>query len=220
MSGLDVDCKFRVRNSADVFSGIYQGQDEQACINPRGDLLVANSLPPRAEAGRLKRIFKVITTTAVAPVVAIPTTTAQLSLWNGESGPNAKSYVITQIGAFCVVSAAAATSLQMVHLINVGIKAAPTASGLTTRGTAGQVYNGTGVTGLAVSVTDDGWFPAGNSVVGPASQIGLAVKAEIGGSIIVQPGFLYSIAVVANTATTITVRQYIEWEEYILPMGS
>jgi hypothetical protein len=218
MSGLDVECQFRVRAIGEVFAGT-QGDDQQAVINPRGDIAWANALPFRTEETRMRRSFKVITVTAVAPVVAIPTVTSQLSLWNGEQD-NGKIYVITKIGAYCVVSAGAATGIQMVHLINVSKVAAPTSAGLTMRGTAGQVYNGSAINALAVTVVDDGWFPAGNSVVGAASQIGLAVEADIAGGIIVPPGYRYSTAVVANTVTTITVRQYIEWMEVILPLGT
>jgi hypothetical protein len=216
---MEVDCLFRVRATQPSLEQLPQGTDQQAAINPRGDILIAQSLPTRTEETRLRRTFKVIATTAVAPVVALPTTTAPMSLWNGEQDTG-RLYVITKIGAICVVSAGAATGLQMAHLINVGKVAAPTSAGLVNRGTAGQVYNGSGIVALAVTVVDEGWFPVGQGPIGAASQIGMGVEANIDGGIIVPPGYRYSICVIANTVTTITVRMYIEWFECLLPLGS
>jgi hypothetical protein len=129
--------------------------------------------------------------------------------------------VIDDIFATVVVSAAAATGISMAHMLNMGKKSAPTAAAIVPKGLSGRVYNGRAVLALALAVTDDLWVPAncqGNQAPG-TNQIGSVVSAPIDGRIIVPPGHLYSIAVLANTAATITVRMGLRWHEVALALG-
>lgn len=181
-------------------------------VNPRGDLAVVQALPSLAEVVRMGESYFVIQAAAVAPVVALPTTTAQVSLWNGEPD-GGRCYVIDSVFATDVVSAGAATGIGLAALLNIGRVALPSGSLLTPKGLTGQGYRGAGKVVLAATVVDDTWAPLGSSVVGPASQIGLNLDVPVNGLYIVRPGHLFSLACLANTVTTITVKMGIRWHE-------
>lgn len=212
--GLSVDILGFVRR---VAPGLYSAGQAQAHVNSRGDSLVALGLPPLAEVVRMGESYGVVQASAVAPVVALPTATAQVSLWNGEPD-GGKSYVIDSVFATVVVSAGAATGIGLAGMLNKGRVSAMTAD-LTPFGLAGHAYAGKGKVDLAATVVDDGWHPIGNSVVGPASQIGLNVDVKVNGLYIVPPGGAFSIAALANTVTTITVKMGIRWHEVQLDLA-
>lgn len=217
MSGLAYDLQARVRGRSEAVTDANHGDPAPICINPRGDLQIAYGIPGVGDLTRLRNSYTVIAAAAVAPVTALPTTTAQLTLWNGEQ-ENGKIYVLDSIGFFTAVSAGAATQVGMVVCMNIGKKANP-AGAVVQKGLAGQVYRGTGNVTAAVTVTDDKWFPYGTSVVGPASQIGLVGEYPMDGLYVVPPGHMFSVAVIANTVTTITARAFIRWHEVLLPVG-
>lgn len=216
--GLSVDIQARVRGTVECLSELPGGESAPLVINPRGDLSIARALPEYAENGRLRNGYYVMQQTAVAPVVALPTTTAQVTLFNGELDMG-KTYFVTHVGAFCAVSAAAATELAVLGCMGQG-KKATVVSDITPKGLAGQRYKGMGLVDLAATVTNDTWSAIVGSIGNaPASQIGMNVEREIGGLIVIPPGHYFSIAVVANTVTTITVRQYIRWFEIQCPVA-
>lgn len=197
---------------------LYASGEGRPHINSRGELVIAQGLPPAAELVRFGESYTVIQASAVAPVVALPTTTAQVSLWNGESD-DGKSYVIDSVFATCVVSAGAATGIGLAGMLNNGKVSAMTADLTTIRGLAGHGYAGKARVDLAATVVDDGWHPIGSSVVGPASQIGLNVDVEVYGKYIVPPGGAFSLACLANTVTTITVKMGLRWHEVLIDRG-
>lgn len=196
---------------------LFSRGEGQPNINGRGDMLVSLALPPAVELVRHGESYGVIQATAVAPVVALPTTTAQVSLWNGEPS-NGKSYVIDSIICTVVVSAAAATSIGIAGMLNKGAVSAMVAD-ITPFGLAGHGYQGRGRVDLAATVVDDGWHPIGTSIIGAASQIGQTIDLPVKGLYIVPPGGAFSIATLANTATTITVKMGLRWHEIQLDLG-
>lgn len=202
--------------------GIQENLPQQGDSVPRlgggGEWLVLQSLPPLAEIVRMGNSYAAIQAAAVAPVTVLPSTTAQVSLWNGEAD-NGKSYVIDSVFGLVVVSAAAATNLGFAAMLNTGKKVQPAGSTLVQRGLSGKAYGGKGAVVLAATVTDDGWVPLGPSVPGPASQIGMSFDYEVNGLYIVPPGGLFSMAALANTVTTITVRMGLRWHEVPLALG-
>jgi hypothetical protein len=200
-----------------VAPNLYAAGEAQAHINPRGDALVAFGLPAAAEIVRMGESYGVVQATAVAPVAALPTTTAQVSLWNGEAD-GGKSYVIDSLFCSVVVSAASATSIGFAGMINKGRVAAMVAD-LTPFGLAGHNYAGKGRVDLAATVVDDGWHAIGNSITGAASQIGQTVDVPLNGLYIIPPGGAFSMAVLANTASTITVKMGLRWHEIAIPLG-
>ena len=217
MSGIAYDLQARVRGKAEAVLDANQGEDIPVLINPRGDLLVAAGMPGISDLVRMRQSYTAIAAAAIAPVIALPTTTAQVTLWNGELD-SGKVYVIDSVGFYCAVSAAAATAAGVVICMNTGKKTAPTGA-ITPKGLAGQVYRGTALVATSAAITDDKWFPYGTSIVGPASQIGLVGEYPVDGLYIVPPGHMISIAWIANTVTTITGRAFIRWHEVQLPVG-
>lgn len=217
MSGIAYDLQSRVRGKTEAVTDANHGESVPTLINPRGDLLISAGMPGISDLVRMRQSYTAIAAAALAPVAALPTTTAQVTLWNGEL-ENGKIYIIESVGFFTAVSAAAATAVGVVVCMNIGKKSAPT-SGITPKGLAGQVYRGTGIVATSASITDDKWFPYGTSIVGPASQIGLVGEYPVDGLYIIPPGHMFSIAVIANTTTTITCRGFIRWHEVQLPVG-
>lgn len=217
MAGLSYDLLARVRGKSEAFLDGTHGEPAPVLINPRGDLCVALGLPGVAELVRLRRSYMAIAPAAVAPVAALPTTAAHLTLWNGEQ-ENGMIYAIESVGVFTAVSAGAASQVGVAVCMNIGKKASPT-SDTTPRGLAGQAYRGTAVVDAGATITDDKWQPFGTSIVGPASQIGLVAEFPVEGLFVVPPGHMFSVAAMANTGTTITTRCFIRWHEVQLPVG-
>lgn len=217
---LDAEILGRVRQLAPTQENLAQGDDAMLSINTRADLLVAQALPPLAEIVRMGRSFMAVQTSAVAPVVALPTTTAQVSLYNAEPA-GGRVYFIDSVFVICVVSAGAATGIGVTVMNNLGRVTTAPAVGLTPKGLAGNAYNGKGIVALAIgSLTDDSWHVAGSTNVGPASQIGLCVDVPLKGLYAVPPaGGYFHMAVMANTVTTITVRMGIRWHEVQTSIG-
>lgn len=207
----------RVRGTA---AGNYpeNREDEQLHINNRGDQIVAQGLPELTEVTRLGQSFTVITATAAAPVIAIPTTAALLSLWNGEPD-NGKSYIIDSVFAVKVANDASASAMAMLAMLNVGKIATAIANTLTPRGTIGQVYNGTGRVAVGTTVVNDGWFPLGqNATSAPTAtvSIGQAIDIPLRGLYIVRPGYQFNLSVLAAVATASSVQLGIRWHETLL----
>ena len=205
-----------VRGSAEPQNDQPTGEDCSLVLNPRGDLSAAFALPELADIVRLRQSAFVIAAAAVAPIVAMPTTTAQFTLWNGELD-GGKTYVIDSIGFIVVASAAAATPVGMVVCMGTRRKTAPAAD-LSPRGLTGQRYRGTGYVDLAATVTNDTWHLAGTSNQGPTSQVGMTLDINLYGKYVLPPGHYFSQAVMANTVTTITVRQFVRWHEIQIPV--
>lgn len=206
----------RLKTALDNRGAEQQAQGLQ--VNNRGELLVAGALPALASLVALGDSWEIHETADVAPIVAPPTTTAELTLWNGEPLGSGNVYVIDSVFAFVTVSSAAATALALLACLNQGAKAAPT-SGLTTfKSLSGRsTYPGKAVCALAATVTDDKWHPIGNSVTTAAAQIGAVIDVPVNGLYIIPPQRMFSLAVFAETATTIKVRCGLRWHEVAMP---
>src|SRR5882762_9231390 len=83
-----------------LFAGNYpeNREDEQFHLNNRGDQVVSQGLPELTELVRLGGSWQVALSTGLAALTALPTTTAGLSLWNGEPS-NGKCYAIDSFGS-------------------------------------------------------------------------------------------------------------------------
>lgn len=205
----------RARGTQEVYNDLSGGKSAGLVINPRGDLAIAQTMPGIGDLVRMRNSFFVIQSTAVAPIVALPTTTAQLTLFNGEQD-GGRSYVIDSVGAIVQVSAAAATAIAVLACMGTGRKTAPT-SDLTPRGLAGHRYKGAGIVDINATITNDTWHICGSSTFdAPTSQIGMAVEKRLDGLYVVPPGHYFSIAAITNTAATITVRHFIRWHEVLV----
>jgi hypothetical protein len=201
-----------------------EGGDDQPCITTRGDQLVANSLPLNAQLVASGQSFVASTTTAAAPVIAIPTTAALLGLWNGEPD-NGKCYVIDSF--FAVIVAATAAVQAMSILANVSVQRVDTAlaNTITPKGLrANRPYNGQGR--VAVGITLDAvngvaanWFAWGPSPT-PANttQVGQCIDIPVNGSIILPPKGQLALSVLSGAATASSVQIGVRWHEVQMPL--
>ncbi len=206
-----------VRGKVDPVLDLPGGGEGPLVTNPRGDLSIAQALPYRAEVVRMRNSYSVLSASAVAPVVAMPTTAAHFSMSNNEAD-GGRSYIIDGFYQIVVASAAAATPLSIAVMLNTGRSTAVAAT-LTAKGLAGQVYRGSGTFAVGTTVVDEGWFPVGNSGVGAAGHLGHVVETPVDGLFIVPPGGKLSLVSLANTVTTITCRIGVRWHEVQIPIG-
>jgi hypothetical protein len=145
-----------------------------------------------------------ITASAVAGLVARPTTTALVTIFNGEA-LGGKSLVIDRLFCFQFVSGGAQAMFQLwycnhTQLINV---AKPANDITTLRGTGDgrEPDLGTVRVNVGATVLDDGWFPVGGW--GEAEEAGVlpggGTEWECDGRLIVQPKAALSLHVSAGT---------------------
>lgn len=189
--------------------------DGPVATNNRQDQLVAQSLPELTEIVRMGNTFTVITSSAATPVTAIPTTTALLSLWNGEPD-GGKCYIIDSVFAIKVANDASASGMAILAMINQGAIRTAIANTLTPKGTMGQVYNGKGRVAVGTTVVNDGWYPVGvapNSVPTATVSIGQAVDIPLRGLYIVPPSGQFNLSVLAAVATASSVQLGVRWHE-------
>ena len=157
-----------------------------------------------------------MTSSAQAPLTALPTTTGALNLWNGE-GANGKSYIIDRVQVSEIVVDATQSNMTAVFACLVRPPVAtPTDAALTIRSLSGRTYGGRARTTAAASVTNDGWFPIGTSAPVAAAAAGSAWKVTdipINGLYIVPPGGQFCVAAAKVAATAGQCHFSIVWHE-------
>ena len=188
---------------------------------PRGGLLVSQDAPAYAEASRLGIGWQCQTATLFAPLVAVPTTTAALELWNNTtSGMN---MVVDTLFADQVLGTAATQTYAIFACVSVP-KAVPTLTALAIHSTSGRslITGSLGtrvVTGVGTTVVANGWRPWGNPQAWgtAAATPGNAWHAEINGRLLVPPGCALLLHVVGSLATASTFQVGASW--YELPIS-
>lgn len=173
-------------------------------VGPRGDALVSQDLPERSQIARLGSTV-IMRTDSVACVTAVPTTTAAHTLWNGETTGSGKAYVIDRITWVCLTSAAAATNFSMQGVVNKTAAASVPATADTQAQTVystGRGYSGKARVSHTVTVVDDVWFPLGNTLVTAlTTTIGHTLDVPINGEIILAPGYVMGVSIMAVNTT-------------------
>lgn len=220
MANTAINVYGRVRGAMRDFFG---AGDQQGVSSDGGELVVVQGLPPESELVRLGLGFSVIGT-AVAPVIALPTTAAHLSLYNAETGPAACSYVIAAVGGLCITSMAVAGQVAMIARNSlVGANANPLGS-LPIFGQSGKPFSGTGnakaSVALAANPPDTSiWIPTGaDASAVTTTTIGVVAHCECFGRWVVPPQGMFSLASVAQTAAG-TVQPYIYFYRLPLTLG-
>jgi len=145
-----------------------------------------------------------MTTSAVAALVVRPTTTALMTIFNGEVD-GGKSLVMDRMFCFQLVSGGAQAMFQMWYCNHTQpINVAKPANEITTlRGTGDGREPDLGTVRVEVdgTVLDDGWFPCGGW--GEVEEVGVlpggGTEWECNGRIIVRPKAALSLHVSAGT---------------------
>lgn len=202
---------FEVRgNSRDEYGA---GSDSDALITKGGEQIVAQGLPHKLELSRLGTRWNMTipTGSAFPNVAAMPTTRAELALYNGETS-GGKSYVIDRITFLSLTDVTAAAAATIVW--QVGAPAALTDNtAVLINSPLGMVYNGRGLRAMAVTtMVANKWTLAESENTGAAKTIGMGIVAEVAGEIVVRPGFTLGVNVVVGTATG-TSLMGISWVE-------
>lgn len=204
---------------AALLRGVQRGTTEERTLETTkgGALLTAFGLPPYTELARQSKIWQVIQVTATACLVVRPSTTAAITLWNGE-GTGGKSYIVDRIFTHCLV-ATAGTEFGLWACVHPAGMTKPTAdipsTAVNLTGTTGKVYlgNGMAVVDVGATVVDNGWYPFGmQGHVTTVTTPGGNIEADIGGRIIIPPQAALSIQVVGSHISN-TFTSGIAWIE-------
>lgn len=157
---------------------------------------------------------------ALTPLNALPTTTAGISLWNGESQTSGvgKFYVIDSVFAYFALSQALATVASFWIQMNTGVVAAPsTGTNITNiKSSYGEAYpaGGVAVVRSGNTVVNDFWTPYGTSLpVQNTADQWTTIDTGIEGALL-QPGFLFSMhLILASTPVATSAVLGIAWRE-------
>lgn len=191
--------------------------------NHMGDLFVAQGMPERTEIVRQSRSWQAQATAATASVAALPTTAAQVSIWNGEED-DGLSYVIDLLVFSVIAAGAAAQAAGLMWMLNKAKITTAPSSGLTPRSlNSVNGYGGKAIVAVGTSsLVNDGWCAAGTSweQASATSQApGPQRIWEPKGLIVIRPGRQLNLQMMAQ-ATTVTGLCGVLWHETRLKHGA
>ena len=224
----------RVGSFGDAVDGITTVGEvqEQFRLTQQGEQWLTPATDSYEEIVRNGRAFYIRATTAVAAVVAKPTTAQMLSIYNDEP-EGGRSLIIDWVSAMNVVSTAVAS--QATIIVNNGLirVAAPTDSGLIPkkRNGMGSVSNAvvrrqdtkvlsivTGALNASQGIAHC-WIPvASNYKMGVVTPAFYTVHRDFRGEFIVPPGRMFATHVIANVIGE-TFTMSIGWHEKQLTLG-
>jgi len=224
---MDVEIRGRIREMLKALDPGQVGDEEKIALTPQLEQIVAHGAAPYREIVRSGRAFYTGTTTAVAAVVAIPSTAVALALYNNEPD-SGRSLVIDWVAASGVAKTAAAGQCQM--LCNCGQirEAAPSNANLAIKKANGM---GVGNDTKALTIVGGTALPAGTGIVGQWVPIGPSFGAPgsaatpgngawvpVDGRFIVPPGRYFAVTVLADVVGS-TFQDFIGWHEVQLGLG-
>lgn len=218
-----MNVKVLVNSRGSAQPNFAEGTDISLQSSNKGALIVTDDLPQRTWLVNAGNSYQASTTTAAAPVTAIPTTAALIGLWNGEPD-GGKSYVIDSVFAIWVANTAAVQNLGILGNMSLGYIPTAIANTITPRPLRGGIgYRGAArvAVGITLNATDgvaSNWFPIGPSVANTNTpQIGCALDVDCQGRYIVPPGNQFSLTAIAGAATASSVQIGLRWHEVMLP---
>jgi len=191
------------------------GEGKNVQLNKQGAQLAALSLPVNGEVARLGSTFVGGTITPVAPVAAMPTTAAHLSLYNPST--SGKNLFVHRVGAYCAVSAAAVIQASIaLHMTTVAVL-----SYTGTAASAGKSISGGGVPSAQVfsattTVVNGVWHVLGGSQNFGAQTATIAMaldSGDLGGLYVVTPGMHLDAAILCSAAGSATFSTFFTWSE-------
>jgi hypothetical protein len=185
-------------------------------LNRRGELVTGHGLPPLANTVALKNSWYAKTSTAAAPLTALPTTAYKIALWNGDS---TKWYVMDS--AFVTVVADTAAIQNVSLLGNVSAQAVLTALANTITPKpmfANQAYAGSARIDVATTIDSTSgvavnWQTLGNSVGSASLSVGCSIDVDLKGGIILPPNGLFALTAIGGAATATSIQLGFRWHE-------
>lgn len=223
---MDANLIARVRQIAQGFDGGSSGDVQVLSLTEQYELLVAMGSSAYEETVRMGRSFEVHTTSAVAAVVAVPTTANLLSIYNAEPD-GGRSLIIDRLWALMGAGTAAAGQATILACLGqTRVAALATASLVQTAlnglgGKDSKVINSTTALDAVTGVAGN-WRVApglkGGQKPGAGATPGVFADAEVNGRLIVPPGRLLALHVLADVVgSTFTVGA--EWHEKLVKLG-
>ena len=206
-----MESKLRAINRVTRVAGDLQGTEA-------GEALIAQGAAEYEDITRSGLAFHCINPTTTAAVIAVPTTAALLSIWNS-AADGGKSIIVDAIFGYAVAGGAVLYQAGLIYVLGQ--------TRTTTNGGAIVVRrnNGYGATNDSIALCDDvatldavtgvvvGWNPVGNSVTSAVASLGgLALFERVDGRIIVPPGRLLGVHVLASAVGT-TWQVGVMWHE-------
>lgn len=212
-----------------LLQGIDQasvGDDEQIALTEQLEQLVAMGSSPYGEIVKIGRAFETHTTSALAAVVAVPTTANMLSIWNGDA-VGGRVLVIDRVWALMAVGTAAAGQAALIGALGQSAVASLASASLAINalnGNGGKDTKATNSTTALDAVTGvaGNWrvLPGqtGGNKTGAAATPGVYINAEVNGRLLVPPGRLFAVHVLADVVGS-TFTCGIEWHEKTMKLG-
>lgn len=180
-----------------------------ATFNAQGQGLYAQGNPAYTEATRQGVGYNCSLIAAVAPLNAIPTSTAALEIFNNTAGPGAINLIIDSLFAFQLVSTGVVRTASIWAMVTT-VKAVPVFTAQNIFSQSGRQFyaslaTGPIVTGAGTTVVANGWRPWGPVQAWPgAAELatpGESMEAPVLGRYIVPPGCSLCMHVVSAVAT-------------------
>jgi hypothetical protein len=191
-----------------IRGGALTGTASDLHANQAKELLVATGMPDGVEMARRNDVAyqQVQTSTLLAPLVAVPTTTAALELWVALN--SSRVMVVESLFADQILATAAAQEYAIYACVTRP-KAVPSLTALAITDVNGNAdaitptVGGEVVTGVGTTVVANGWRPYGpphGGALAAATPMG-SWEAPINGRLIVRPGQSLVVHVVGSLAT-------------------
>jgi len=200
----------------------YDGNDRPLELDQNNALLVSQSLPLGTEMTRRGNAFSVIQTTATAGVVVRPSTTAAITIWNGEAVGSNICYIVDRIFSHCLVAGGEQGYGSLWACVHPAGMTKPTAditaAAVNLVGLYGKTYEGAAIVDVGATVVDNGWFPWGYAALPPTALPGSAICVDVAGRLIIPP----SAALSLNVVTSVNDETYCSgatWYEEVLKLG-
>jgi hypothetical protein len=203
-----------------------QGLVKQLGLDFLGNPAFSQVLAPRALRAAAGVRFNAVIgngATFLAPVTAYPTTTLTMALWNGEPD-GGKSYFIDKVYAF-LASGTPDVGGALLACVTKERQTAPTLSTGDNGGYAGTKIGGlsgklpgaskavfiNAITALSAPV----WFVADSKpqVTATAKVAAAAFEGNLEGGVVIPPGFMLGLAVLAGAGTNPLFGLGVTWDE-------
>jgi hypothetical protein len=205
----------------------YSSGDSKAQVNPRGDWLVAQSLPERAELVRLGGSYsaQIPAASAFTLLITIPTTRAELALQNSAAAGSNVFLVIERFWVKAVTSMAAAAALTPLSQVVVAGTALVADNAAVLRNSlSGKslTYGGYGTLCIASTATGcltDKWNHHQSVIVAPTTNIAACVEVNCYGKYLIPPQGNFSMNAQESVSGGTAIIG-VEWHEAVLVPGA
>ncbi len=201
-------------------SDTTNGSSVTAVTNFADEQLVSQGFPPDLELTRRRKGWQVMNTSALAGLVVRPGTTANLTLYNGNTTASGIAMIVRRVFAFNLVTTAALSGWSIWGCIHPAGMTAPTADITTVNSTSGvTTYAGAAIVDTGATVVDNGWFPIGRPfMTGGVTTAPSGAIAEDVGWLLIPPTGGMSLQVV-STITGLTFTTGFHFYETQVPLG-